>query len=138
MPDNRGKMNEEMFKLARRMNQLMDDWMHASFRGNSAEAWQPAVDVIECERGVCIIAELAGMQRANVRVEVECEKIVLSGQRQLPEIDQQRQVHQMELARGPFRRTVTLPFKPDADRLQITCQAGLLEIRACKADAKEK
>jgi len=138
MPGNHGKMNDEMFRLARRMNQIMDDWMHAPFRADTAEAWQPAVDVIECEHGVCIIAELAGMTDSNIRVVVECEKIIISGERRLKEVSQRKQVQQMELARGLFRRAIALPFKPHADKLRITCENGLLEIRVAKPDDQEK
>lgn len=138
MPGNHGKMNNEMFRLARRMNQLMDDWMHAPFRGDMAETWQPAVDVIECEHGVCIIAELAGMTDSNISVVVDCEKIIISGERQLRQISRQKQVQQMELARGLFRRAITLSFRPHADKLQIKCQDGLLEILVAKPDDQEK
>lgn len=138
MPGNHGKMNDEMFRLARRMNQIMDDWMHAPFRGDTTEAWQPAVDVIECEYGVCIIAELAGMTDSNIRVVVEREKIVISGERRLKEISRQKEVQQMELARGPFRRAIALPFTPHADKLRIRCEDGLLEILVDKPGDREK
>ena len=78
------------------------------------------------------------MKRSEIGVAVERQKVILSGQRRLTEVDQQKQVHQMELSRGPFRRTVTLPFKPDADKLRIRCQDGILVILVDKPGDKEK
>jgi HSP20 family protein len=134
MPSSRRNINDEMIKLARRMNQLMDEWMHASFASSPEDGWQPLVDVIECEHRVCILADLAGMVREAVRVEVLGDTVVISGTRLLPGADRQKLVHQLELPRGPFRRSIGLPFEAESLPMEIRCVDGLLEILIDKPD----
>ena len=124
-----GRTNDEMWKLARRMNQLMDEWMHAKFRGDPVETWEPAVDIIESEQHVCVLVELAGMKRDDIDVTIEGDAITLSGARMLNQVANQTGVRQMELARGPFRRTVHLGFAVPVDGVEMLYEAGLLEIR---------
>ena len=123
-----GNSNEEMRQLAKRMNQLMDEWMHARFRGNPGEAWEPAVDVIECQTYVCILAGLAGMKRSDFDVRFEGRTVTLVGVRRLEDVEGPVQVHQMELPRGPFRRTIQVPFEIPAADVRLVFEAGLLRI----------
>lgn len=132
MPQNFSQMDQEMWRLARRMNQLMDKWMHAPFPGDPKEAWQPAVDICECEDCYYITAELAGMSRETIGVRVAGNVLTLSGQRTLGRHDRQTEVHQMELSRGPFRRTIQLPIRLDDKDIEVDYRRGLLEIRVPK------
>jgi len=135
MTESRGRMNYEMWKLARRMNQLMDEWMHAKFKGGADEAWQPAVDIVECRHYVGIFAELAGMTQDEIHVAVNGDTITLSGTRTLECADDQTGIHQMELARGAFRRSLRLPFAAEAESAEVSYDAGLLKIKVPKPDA---
>ena len=123
-----GKMNYDMWMLARRMNQLVDEWMHAKFRGDPDETWEPAVDIIECETLLCILADLAGMDQNDIDIRIEGRAITLAGVRTLQKVDGPVQVHQMELPRGPFRRTLQMPFDVPVDDLEIDYESGLLRI----------
>lgn len=135
MPRSRREWNQEMRDLARRMNQLMDEWMHAGFRGDPDEGWAPFVDVIECRMFVYIMADLAGMKREDIKVAVGGNTVTLSGVRTLKEVNGQTGVQQMELGRGAFRRTVRLPFATTADALAVKYEAGLLEIKVPKPES---
>ena len=132
MPQNRREWNEEMRNLARRMNQLMDEWMHAPFRENPDETWQPPADVIECTLYVFVVAEVAGLRREEIAVTIDGPTVTISGVRVLPHVENQIGVHQMELGRGAFRRTLLLPFEPDARDVSITYDAGILQVRLAK------
>lgn len=129
------RMNYEMWMLAQRMNQLMDEWMHAKFRGDPGETWEPAVDVIECETHICILADLAGMEQTDIDIAIEGRSVTLAGVRTLQKLDGPIQVHQMELPRGPFRRTLQMPFDIPVGDLEIDYQSGLLKIRMPKPAA---
>lgn len=127
-----GKMNDEMWTLAKRMNHLMDEWMHAKFRGEASGAWEPPVDIVECEEFLCILVELAGMELERIDVRFEGQTVTISGTRTLREVSGPIEVHQMELARGPFRRTVQTPFDVPVDDVTVAYDVGLLEIRMPK------
>jgi HSP20 family protein len=123
------KMNYEMWMLARRMNQLMDEWMHAKFRGDPGEAWEPAADIIECEHFLCVLVELAGMKRSEIDIAFSGATVTVSGTRAVKNATGPVQVHQMELARGAFRRVLQLPFDVPVDQVEIVYEHGLLEMK---------
>lgn len=123
-----GHSDYEMWKLARRMNQVMDEWMHAKFRLDPDETWAPPVDIVECGDHVCILAELAGMQRDDIVVNAEPTRVTLSGERELSMDHQPTAVHQLELARGSFRRVIELPCPVDTSGVKATYREGLLHV----------
>lgn len=123
-----GKSNEEMWKLAQRMNRFMDDWMHTRFRCGIEETWVPAVDIIECAAKLQIVADLAGMKAEDVALAWTARTLTLSGSRTLHPLDQQVQVHQLEVARGAFRRKVELPAHVDPKSAKTFYHAGILTI----------
>jgi HSP20 family protein len=132
MSPNRPDINDEMIKLARRMNQLMDEWKHTSFMSAGDETWQPSVDVIECEHRVCVLADVAGIAREAIQVVVQSDTVIISGTRVLPGADRQKLVHQLELPRGPFRRAIVLPFEAESLPMKIEYRDGLLQIHIDK------
>jgi len=132
-----GKMNDEMWTLAKRMNQLTGEWMHAKFRGDASGTWEPSADIVECEEFLCILVELAGMELENIDVHFEGRTVTISGTRALREVHGPIEVHQMELTRGPFHRTVQMPFDIPVDKVAVAYDAGLLEIKMPKPRAAE-
>jgi HSP20 family molecular chaperone IbpA len=52
----------------------------------------------------------------------------VSGSRSVKEVSGPVKVHQMELSRGCFSRTLELPFEVPVDALEIEYENGLLEI----------
>ncbi len=132
MANEDSRLNRDMWQLARQMNQMMEEWMHAGFRGDAAGRWEPSVDVVECEREIRVVAELAGMRKEDINVTIEGRALSLSGHRALGPVDDQVQLHQMEITRGGFFRKLGLPFEPVADKVSATYEAGLLEIRIPK------
>ncbi len=123
-----GHSDYEMWKLARRMNQVMDEWMHARFRTDPDESWAPPVDVVECDDHICILAELAGMKRAEIDVHAEPKRLTLSGVREIKMQHRPTSVHQLEVSRGSFRRIIELPYEIDTSGVEATYRDGLLHI----------
>ena len=127
-----GKSNQEMWKLAQRMNQVMEDWMHARFRGAGDETWEPDVDIIECPTKLQIIADLAGLKLDDICLAWTARSLTLSGTRTLQPLDQQVQVHQLEVAHGTFRCKVELPVHVDYRTAKVSYHAGILTIVVAK------
>ncbi|HVP30566.1 MAG TPA: Hsp20/alpha crystallin family protein [Myxococcota bacterium] len=80
------------------------------FRG---DRWQPATDVIETEKALVVRLELAGVRIEDLRVTVEGDVVRVSGVRTPPATSDVQRLHQMEIAFGPFERTlhVNVPFE---------------------------
>src|SRR5207249_6002421 len=62
-------------------NDLFDENFDRSSARPSTSKWYPAVDVLESKESYLIRAELPGMKREDIKVEVKDGTLVLSGER---------------------------------------------------------
>lgn len=104
-------------------------FVHFSSQG----AWQPAVNAFRCGSQFVVVAELAGVDRAAIRVEAEPRRLAIRGTRALPEPSCDEppalQVHALEIDHGPFERVLELPEDIDPDQVSAEHRNGLLWIR---------
>jgi HSP20 family protein len=91
-----------------------------------AEAWIPRVETFQKDDRFVVRAELPGMSKDDVRVEVTEDAIVLEGERR-EEHEEQREGFR-EIAYGRFYREVPLSPGVIADTAQATFRNGVLEI----------
>jgi HSP20 family protein len=82
----------------------------------TGDRWQPAVDVFETDQAIVLRVELAGVSAADLHVSVDGELVRISGVRRAPAGYTVKRLHQVEIAFGPFERTlrINLPFQRDA------------------------
>lgn len=99
-------------------------------------AWQPLVDVYERPDSMVIVAELPGVAKTDIDVTIEGAALSIKGLRhkELPS-DTQR-VHQMEIAYGPFARTVELPVYADLEHIQAHFENGYLTVTVPRSAGK--
>jgi HSP20 family protein len=97
--------------------------------------WLPAVNVEETRDEVLLTAELPGMRREDVNIELENNVLTLSGRkeetREEPS-DEDRRYHVWERRWGSFQRSFTLPRTVDAEGISATFQEGVLSVRMPK------
>jgi HSP20 family protein len=96
-----------------------------------SQGWTPPVDVQETPAGYVITAELPGMSRDDVRIDVRDGRITLSGERREPDVPCQ-QYHRLERGRGAFSRSFQLPEPIDEARITADLRDGVLTITCPK------
>ncbi len=94
----------------------------------------PPVDVYEEAGALVVKAELPGMRKEEIEVDVTGELLTLSGKRERDERVERKDYHRMERMTGAFTRTVRLPFEVKLEAVTAKFENGVLEIRAPKAD----
>ena len=122
---------KDLVSLQQRMNVLFEDTLARSRGyGNSLPTgtWSPAVDIFETEDTVIIQAELPGVSRETISVEVKDNTLSIRGERRFDKRAHQENVHRMERSYGPFQRSFTLPNTVHHDEIQARFQEGILEI----------
>jgi HSP20 family protein len=87
--------------------------------------WVPAIEVLERDGGLVIRAELAGTDLSNIRVAIEGDALVIEGERPG---ERDEGCYLSERRYGPFRRTILLPERADADRIEAKFDNGILEV----------
>jgi HSP20 family protein len=96
--------------------------------------WQPDVDVFETEEAFVVRAELAGVRRGDLRVTVDGERLRIRGMRD-GEGRRAVRLHQMEIATGPFERSLRIPIEVDRDHVSAHLEDGLLTVTMRKRAA---
>ena len=105
---------------------------HGHFSHFMPGKWQPAINAFRCETALKICVELAGVEKSEIDLMVESDRVVIRGTREVPEPNDGEcpilQVLALEIDYGPFEREVVLPVKVDVDQASAEQQNGLLWI----------
>lgn len=115
-------------RMRREMDALFGDAFDRRLtqRGGS---FSPAVDVWYTSEppAAWVRAELAGIDPAEVALEIRGRELVLSGRRRT-EAAEQRAYQQLEIQHGAFRRVVSLGVDVDADAANASYEDGMLTV----------
>jgi len=95
----------------------------------------PAVDVLESKDAYLVHAELPGMKREDIKVEVKDGTLVLSGERKSEKPADGLEYRSVERVSAKFWRSFSLPETVKQDGIEATYKDGILEIRVPKAEA---
>ena len=98
------------------------------------QGWAPAVDLCETADAFIVTAELPGVSREQVRIEVHDGRLILQGRRdaRVP----CEQYHQVERGHGEFARAFALPSSADAERISADLRHGVLTITVPKTSER--
>jgi len=115
-------------------NGLFDENLGRSSTQPSVSKWYPAVDVLESKDSYLIRAELPGMKREDIKVEVKDGTLVLSGERKSKKPADGVEYRHVERVTAKFWRSFSLPETVKQDGIEATYKDGILEIRVPKAE----
>jgi HSP20 family protein len=93
---------------------------------SSPQGWVPAADLCETADAYIVTAELPGVPRQQIRVDVHDQQLTLHGRRDARVACEQ--YHQVERGHGEFSRTFRLPTDVDASRISAELKDGVLTI----------
>lgn len=95
-------------------------------------AMLPAVDVIESADGIVLRADLPGVQKDRLDVQVETDSLTIEGELSLPLSDDMQATH-AEVALPRYRRVFTLSRDLDPAGVKAEFTNGVLTLRIPKA-----
>ena len=88
----------------------------------------PHIEVTEREGKLVIQADLPGIKREDVNVEIEQDAVVIQGHRHQEQTSDQSGYYRSERSYGSFYRTIPLPEGTNADSASATFRDGVLKI----------
>ena len=97
--------------------------------------WTPPVDIYETDDALVFQADLPGVAKDEVSIEVHNNTLILRGERQHDPAVKEEHYHRMERAYGPFQRSFMLPTVVDQEKVQATYHDGILELRLSKRES---
>jgi HSP20 family protein len=116
------------------LNDLFDENHGRSSTQPSVAKWYPGVDVLESKDAYLIHAELPGMKKEDIKVEVKDGTLVLSGERKSEKPAEGVEYRHVERVAAKFWRSFSLPETTKPDGIEATYKDGILEIRVPKAE----
>ncbi len=103
------------------------------------EVAAPAVDMFEEKNHIVLKAEMPGMKKEDIEVNISDHMVTISGEKKKEEKVERKDYYRVERSSGYFRRSFTLPENAETGRSKAKFQDGVLEIRIPKSEeAKEK
>jgi HSP20 family protein len=124
----------------REMDELLKG-VRAGFPRTSSETaladWAPAVDISEKDKEYLVKAQLPGVRKDDVKVELMNGVLTLSGERKFQKEDKDEKCHRIESAYGSFTRSFVVPEDVLAEKIFADYRDGILAVHLPKTDIKK-
>jgi len=105
-------------------------WLESGPSGRGA---YPPVNVFRKADDVVIIAEVPGIEKADLRLEVKGRTVRIAGTKSVGYADK-ASMHRRERLAGTFDRAVTVPVEVDAEQVKAECHDGILAVWLPRAE----
>jgi HSP20 family protein len=127
-------LQEEMERFWRRPSAFWAGALPSPFRraGGQGMTWAPRMDVYEKGNTLIVKADLPGLKKEDVQVELADDSLIIRGTSKAESEVTEESYYRLERSLGTFYRRLPLPFEAKADQIQATMQDGVLEVRIAK------
>lgn len=95
--------------------------------GESA-TYFPEIDVFEKDNRLVTKIDLPGMNKEDVKVEIDDGRLVISGERKTEAEEKKGSIYRCERSYGSFYRAIPLPAGARVEDVKATFAAGVLEV----------
>jgi len=126
------------------LHQGLDRWFDDSFFAprrlngeTDLSTWNPAVDIYEESDRFVIKAELPGLDRKDIEVDLNDRILTLKGERSYENEVKEDGYYRKERAFGKFHRAFALPANLNADEIKADFKDGLLTINIPKPEEEK-
>jgi HSP20 family protein len=128
------------FSMMRRFADQMDRMFDRVFEGfggpsmerggmwGAVEGFSPGVDIVERDGKLLISADLPGLNKDDVKVDVTDDAIIIEGERKHEYEHRGEGVYRMERGYGRFRRHIPLPEGAKPETATATFKNGVLQV----------
>src|SRR6266699_4670792 len=94
--------------------------------------WAPRTDVYEKDNTLVFKAELPGLTKQDVQVEIDSGYLVIKGESKAETGAKEASYYRLERSFGSFYRRLLLPFDVTPEQIQATLTDGVLEVQIPK------
>ena len=133
----RWQPTREVDSLQSEVNRVFDAFFGNGAGASSARRWVPATDLVETDDHLVLKADLPGLSRDDVEIEIEDRVLTVSGERKAEHEEKSEGFHRVERAFGRFSRSLTLPDGIEPESVEAEFADGVLEIRIPKPEQRK-
>jgi len=130
----------DLFSVRNHMSRFFDDFFPTEDRRSHWTenwVWHPTVDVIEADDSYVISADLPGVDKKDIQVDLKNDILTITGERSTEDTVEEKSRHRRERAYGKFRRSFTLPADVDPEKITADYKDGVLTVRVAKPEARK-
>jgi HSP20 family protein len=130
----------DMFSLRHQMNHLFDDVFKPVVRGDSRLSmwnWNPTVDIYDNDETIVIKAELPGIDKKDIVIDVKDGVLTLKGERSFDNEVKEEKYYCRERTFGKFERVFRLPADIDPEKISADYKDGILKIDIPKPEEQQ-
>jgi HSP20 family protein len=129
--------------LQERINRMFDDTIRTLYPTDGEElekgTWAPAVDIYETNDSFVVSADLPGLNKDEIQIDLKDNTLTLKGEKKFEEKVSKDNYIRVERAYGSFVRSFTLPQNVDPEKIKAKYTEGVLEVTIPKKEeAKPK
>ena len=95
---------------------------------------EPAIEVADTPAAVIVKAQVPGVSKENLQVNVTDNALTLKGEVQEDKTTEEKNYHRREFHYGAFARTITLPTTVQAEQATAQLKDGVLEVTIPKRE----
>jgi HSP20 family protein len=88
----------------------------------------PAINVAETKDAFEVTAELPGVDEKDIKVSLDDNQLVISGEKKAESTKQEKDWHVEERSYGSFYRSMSLPFEPEDGAVDAHFDKGVLHL----------
>ncbi len=118
----------EVARIQSEINRLFDNLLDLGAGDKEGGTWVPNADILEGRDSLIVKVELPGVRREDLDVHVTSGNIVISGEKQRPELSGHPEFRLAERSFGAFRRVIQLGLPVNTRLAGATLKNGLLRI----------
>ena len=111
------------------LDEVFGEWPEAAAGAGLA---MPSVDITETDGEYRVRAELPGVEKNDVTVELDQGVLCIRGEKKSRRDEKTERGRRLECSYGAFSRSFTLPQDADADHITAQFKDGVLDVKVAK------
>jgi len=100
--------------------------MRWPFAGDGALS--PTIDVSETDKALEVTAELPGVEEKDIDVTLSDGLLTIKAEKKAEKETKEKTYHLVERSYGAFRRTLSVPFDADPNKVEAQFEKGVLKV----------
>jgi HSP20 family protein len=130
----------DLLRMNNRMNGLFDDFFYpAAGRSENRRlwGWNPVVDIFDNDTNIVIQAELPGIDKKDIALDVKDRVLTLKGERAFDNEVKEENFYRRERTYGKFERAFNLPAHVKIEDIKADYKDGVLRIEIPKPEVQQ-
>ncbi len=126
--------------LRRDMDRLFEEFFDHLDMTDLETSFEPSVEVSDTTDAVVVKAQVPGVSKDDLHVEISDDVLTLKGETKTEEKKEDKNYYRREIRYGSFSRTIPLPVAVKSEQADAKMKNGVLEItipKSEKANVKE-